>query len=123
MTSTEDVDVTPFAFLSFEVMNCSLNSIQMNCINWVASSTYDAENVDNTIYNRWSNGSAAKFFWFDPEVVLTEAILVTYDDDTDGSITTKWATGTVSMVLESSSAVNLYYGLASLIVASAALTF
>jgi len=40
----------------------------------------------------------------------------------EGSISTKWATGTVTMKLETS-AVNLYYGLASLLVASAALAF
>lgn len=92
----------------------------MNCINWVASETYDLK-ANNNRYNNWKDGSPAKFYWFDPEAVLTSELVDTPGVG-EGSISTKWATGTVTMKLETS-AVNLYYGLASLLVASAALAF
>ena len=96
------------AFLSFEVMNCTLNSIKMECINWVASSTYDSDNT-NTKYNRWGEGSPAKFYWFDPAMTLTA----------DDEVTTKWATNSLTMAIEADLASSLAFSATALLLTSA----
>ena len=81
----------------------------MECINWVASSTFDADS-SNTMYNRWSDGSPAMFYWFDPVAVL----------DADTAASTKWATKALTMKYNSENfAQSLALGATALLLASA----
>jgi hypothetical protein len=48
-------------FKSFEVMNCTLNSISMDCRQWVPGSTGEADGG----YKMYAHGTSVKFYWFD----------------------------------------------------------
>lgn len=65
--SAVDVGSGTGNFVSFEVANCTLDSISMNCINWVVTTT--AENkaafTAEGGYKKWSEGDNVRFWWWD----------------------------------------------------------
>jgi len=70
LTATaEEVDASNDSgnFVSFEVANCTLGSISMDCINWVITSTAEETTEFSDIggYKKWAEGDSVKFWWWD----------------------------------------------------------
>ena len=52
---------TSSAWKSFDVFNCTVTTVKMSCLNWVAASGKEADGG----YPRWTEGQAVEFMWFD----------------------------------------------------------
>jgi hypothetical protein len=65
--TTESVADGVEKFYSFEVANCAIDSISINCINWVVTSTAEATTDFSDVggYKNLAEGSTVKFWWWD----------------------------------------------------------
>lgn len=61
IVATEETPSAPVEFKSFGVMNCSLTTVTMDCINWVVAKTKEEDG--GFVY--WDEGQSVKFWWFD----------------------------------------------------------
>ena len=52
---------TSSAWKSFDVFNCTVTTVKMSCLNWVAA---DGKEADGG-YPRWTEGQSVEFMWFD----------------------------------------------------------
>ena len=52
---------TTSAWKSFSVWNCTVTTVNMKCLNWVAAELKEADGG----YPRWYEGQAVQFMWFD----------------------------------------------------------
>ena len=59
--NVKETDSTIREFTGFGVLNCSLTSSTMDCINWVRSETGAADGG----YPRWAESTPVTFWWFD----------------------------------------------------------
>jgi len=92
----------PAEFLAFGVMNCSLTTVKMECINWV---TKDAKEADNG-YKNWSHTDPAKFWWFDGRSMDTQEDPVSVwgyvDADDVGTTANKLKTKSTELIYDGS---------------------
>ena len=84
---TENITQTDNAqreFKSFGVMNCTLTTIKMDCINWVVSAAGETAYKGTVVesakvdkkggYKRWGEGDSVDFYWFDGRDLSNAAI-------------------------------------------------
>ena len=52
---------TTSTWKSFSVFNCTVSTVKMTCLNWVAADTQEKDGG----YPRWKEGQSVEFMWFD----------------------------------------------------------
>ena len=83
-------DPTKREFKGFGMINCTLTTISMDCINWVVSEagetamkpTAESTALRKGGYKRFAEGSPVAFYWFDGRDIsaATQPLLYTTDD-------------------------------------------